>query len=166
MRRLFYLATVITAFSAQAFAMSADQSQRAIAFGVSDGADLFQAADERPDMSFKGRKSDEASRKYEKTVEGQLRPEQWKSIVVAVKRGNVTPFDLAEIRRRSEHENAEAIELLAWMYATGTGIRRDLPKSYAYYMHAAQLGVPSAYDNVRVVYQAMSPSQRESLPVY
>lgn len=90
----------------------------------------------------------------------------WSDIVVAVKKGNVSPFDLAEIRRLSEHENVEAIELLAWMYATGTGLRQDLQKSYTYYLQAAHMGVPSAYDNVRAVYQAMSPAQRAALPSF
>ena len=91
---------------------------------------------------------------------------QWSDIVVAVKKGNVSPFDLAEIRRQSERENAEAIELLAWMYATGTGLRQDLQKSYTYYLQAAHMGVSSAYDNVRAVYRAMSPTQRASLPSF
>ncbi len=90
----------------------------------------------------------------------------WNDIVVAVKTGNVSPFDLAEIRRLSEHENVEAIELLAWMYATGTGLKQDLQKSYTYYLQAAHMGVTSAYDNVRAVYQAMSPKQRAELPSF
>lgn len=91
---------------------------------------------------------------------------KWSDIVVSVKKGQVSPFDLAEIRRQSEHENAEAVELLAWMYATGTGLRQDLQKSYAYYLQAAHMGVASAYDNVRAVYRAMSPAQRASLPAF
>lgn len=91
---------------------------------------------------------------------------RWSDIVVSVKKGRVSPFDLAEIRRQSERENAEAVELLAWMYATGTGLRQDLQKSYTYYLQAAHMGVPSAYDNVRAVYRAMSPDQRASLPAF
>lgn len=91
---------------------------------------------------------------------------QWSDIVISVKKGRVSPFDLAEIRRRSEHENTEAIELLAWMYATGTGLRQDLQKSYTYYLQAAHMGVPSAYDNVRAVYRAMTPEQRAALPSF
>lgn len=90
----------------------------------------------------------------------------WNDLVVSVKKGNISPFELAEIRRLSERENAAAIELLAWMYATGTGLRQDLQKSYTYYLQAAHMGIPSAYDNVRAVYQAMTPAQRSQLPTF
>lgn len=160
MRRGLYVLTVLVFFagSAQAFGPSADRTPRGFAGADPSETAVYGEQDERPDMTFKKSSAD--------GVYAGWRGDAWRNIVIAVKNGQVTPFELAEIRRRSEHENAEAIELLAWMYATGTGISQDLPKSYAYYMHAAQLGVPSAYKNVRVVYQAMSPSQREILPSY
>lgn len=153
-----------------AFGLTADQMYRNLMRSESD--DSLSAALRRE------KKADEPVMTFKKravrtdSVEPQIGEDRsvfkaqynWNDIVVAVRRGQVSPFDLEEIRRLSEHENAEAIELLAWMYATGTGIRQDLSKSYAYYLHAAHLGVPSASDNVRVVYQAMTPTQRSALP--
>ncbi len=155
---------------ANAFGLTADQMYRNLMRAESD--DSLSAALKRE------KKGDDPVLTFNKhsprpdPVEPQIGEDRsvfkaqynWRDIVVAVRRGQVSPFDLEEIRRMSEHENAEAIELLAWMYATGTGIRQDLPKSYAYYLHAAHLGVPSAYDNVRLVYQAMTPTQRSDLP--
>lgn len=90
--------------------------------------------------------------------------ENWQEIVKAVKNGQTTPFDLETIRRRTQADDAEAVELLAWMYATGKGVRQDLTKSWTYYLQAAHLGVPSATDNARAVYKAMNAAQRASLP--
>ena len=92
------------------------------------------------------------------------RGENWKEVVKSVKSGHTTPFDLETIRRRSEADDAEAVELLAWMYATGKGVRQNLTKSWTYYLQAAHLGVPSAADNARAVYKAMNAAQRAQLP--
>ena len=113
------------------------------------------------------KKKDETTFEKKKQTASDFEPEaQWKDIVSAVKKGNVSPFDLAEIRKLSEKEKPEALELLAWMYATGTGVRRDLQKSYVYYVRAARAGVASAAENARKVYQSMSPEQRRSLPAF
>ena len=163
--------SVSRAFS---FGLTADQMYRNLLTsekGTSKTASLssepllsFKKADSKPEAIWQERKV-----LFEKKIQKPSDFEtgySWDEIVVAVKKGNISPFDLAEIRRLSEHENAEAIELLAWMYATGTGLKQNLQKSYAYYLQAAHMGVPSAYDNVRAVYRAMSPAQRASLPVF
>lgn len=153
-----------------AFGLTVDQMYRNVmnsengGTGSSEPLLAFKKADSKPEAIWQEKKA-YFEKRSQKTEEFQQNSD-WKDIVAAVKRGNVSPFDLAEIRRLSEHENAEAIELLAWMYATGTGLRQDLQKSYAYYLQAAHMGVPSAYDNVRSVYRAMSPSQRASLPSF
>lgn len=157
-----------------AFGLTADQMYRNL-LTSEKGSSSSASRSEGPLLSFKKADSKPEAIWQEKKVYFEKKTQKpadfdteysWNDIVVAVKKGNVSPFDLAEIRRLSEHENAEAIELLAWMYATGTGLRQDLQKSYAYYLQAAHMGVPSAYDNVRAVYQAMSPAQRASLPSF
>ena len=90
--------------------------------------------------------------------------QDWNDIVDAVKNGRVTAFDLAEIQRLSEQDDVQALELLAWMYATGNGVRQDLQQAYMYYLCSARQGAPLAYENMRAVYQAMTPQQRSSLP--
>lgn len=172
-----FLSAVIAAFlgmtaDASAFGLTADQMYRNLIQTEKSGG---RASTGEPLLSFKKAESKPEEIWREKKVIFERKTPQpddfsdaydWKKVVVAVKKGNVTPFDVDEIRRQSERENVEAIELLAWMYATGTGLRQDLPKSYAYYMQAAQMGVASAYDNVRAVYQAMNPAQREALPAF
>ena len=154
-----------------AFGLTVDQMYRNLVFSEQETAQkpsesvlAFKKVDSKPEAIWREKKV-----YFEKQNQkpADFEPAgQWKDIVVSVKQGRVSPFDLAEIRRMSEHENAEAIELLAWMYATGTGLRQDLQKSYAYYLQAAHMGVSSAYDNVRAVYRAMSPEQRASLPSF
>ena len=92
--------------------------------------------------------------------------QEWDAVVKAVKENRVTPFDLDVIRRRAENDDTAAIELLAWMYATGKGVRQDLVKSWMYYTQAAHLGVPSAVANARAVYRGMSAAQRAELTAF
>lgn len=175
MRNFFFGMFVVVCGIPQAFAfgLTADQmyrnlltSEKKMAQQSSATGTLlsFKKADSKPEEIWQEKKV-LFEKKEQKTTDFDAEY-SWKDIVVAVKKGNVSPFDLAEIRRLSEHENVEAIELLAWMYATGTGLRQDLQKSYTYYLQAAHMGVPSAYDNVRAVYQAMSPAQRAELPSF
>lgn len=124
----------------------------------------FKKIDSKPETIWREKKA--AFEKKSQKAWSFKGENSWSDIVGSVKKGNVSPFDLAEIRRQAEHENAEAIELLAWMYATGTGLHQNLQKSYTYYLQAAHMGVSSAYDNVRAVYRAMTPEQRASLPSF
>lgn len=159
---------------ALAFGLTADQMYRNLLSSEKSASSRSASLPEEPLLTFKkaDSKPEAIWREKKALFDKQAKPAEfeteysWNDIVNAVKKGAVTPFDLAEIRRLSEHENAEAIELLAWMYATGTGLRQDLQKSYTYYLQAAHMGVPSAYDNVRAVYQAMSPDQRAALPSF
>ena len=166
------LLTFVSAERANAFGLTVDQMYRNVMDSEREGLVpssekpvlAFKKADSKPEAIWREKKAFFEKRSQRKTDFQQAG--DWKEIVSAVKKGNVTPFDLAEIHRLSEHEDAEAIELLAWMYATGTGLKRDLQKSYTYYLQAAHMGVASAYDNVRTVYRAMTPAQRASLPSF
>ena len=146
-----------------AFGLTVDQMYRNLVYSEQETAKAppetvlaFKKVESKPEAIWREKKV-YFERQAQKSTD--FEPEgQWDDIVVSVKQGHVSPFDLAEIRRRSEQENVQAVELLAWMYATGTGLRQDLQKSYAYYLQAAHMGVASAYDNVRAVYRAMPPS--------
>lgn len=91
---------------------------------------------------------------------------EWESVINAVKENRMTPFDLEIIRRHAENDDTAAIELLAWMYATGKGLKRDLVKSWIYYTQAAHLGVQSATKNAQTVYRGMTAAQRAELTVF
>lgn len=153
-----------------AFGLTADDIYRDV-MGIEPKKTKPQAVSSKTEEKSEKSSSDKPDgeiffeKKTQKTKE--FEPEsQWSDVVAAVKKGNVSPFDLAEIRRLSEQDKPEALELLAWMYATGTGVRQNLPKSYIHYVRAARLGVASAAENARKVYQAMSPSQRAALPTF
>ena len=129
-----------------AFGLTVDQMYRNIVDAEQGGTSspnkpllTFKKADSKPEAIWEEKKA-YFEKRSQKPSEFNTES-QWSDIVIAVKQGRVSPFDLAEIRRLSERENPEAVELLAWMYAT-------------------------AYDNVRAVYRAMSPAQRASLPAF
>lgn len=165
-----FLLAVFGTFEASAFGLSADQMYRDMV-EIDNGDALSQALDRRkndddPYLTFKNEKSKskllmdtkrDAAPTYKKSKK------EWERIVLSVKNGTVSPFDLNEIQKMAEYDDAEAVELLAWMYATGHGINQNLPKAYTYYMQAAQLSIPKAYDNAKTVYNAMSSQQRASI---
>ena len=168
----FFVGLLILCGQANAFGLTADQMYRNLMRSESD--DSLSAALRRE------KKADEPVMTFKKravrtdSVEPQIGEDRsvfkaqynWNDIVVAVRRGQVSPFDLEEIRRLSEHENAEAIELLAWMYATGNGIRQDLVQAWSYYMRAAGLGVETGAQNARAVYRGMTAAQRAQLTAF
>lgn len=164
-----------------AFGLTADQMYRNLLanenHGVVPSYYAVSRPGEKPLLAFK--KADSKTEKIWREKEGSFldaqKPEalssvkqtqDWREIVGNVRNGHVTPFELEIIRRRSDNSDVEAVELLAWMYATGTGLKQNLTKSWTYYLQAAHLGVPTATTNAKAVYQAMSASERSHLPSF
>ena len=172
-----FLSFCLFPYCAGAFGLTADQMYRNLLTDENEGvlpAYYTRSAKKQARLDFK--RVESVSEKVWTEKHGELPDpidtnifetcdtEIWQEIVKAVKNGQTTPFDLETIRRRTQADDAEAVELLAWMYATGKGVRQDLTKSWTYYLQAAHLGVPSATDNARAVYKAMNAAQRASLP--
>lgn len=172
-----FLSFCLFPYCAGAFGLTADQMYRNLLTDENEGvlpAYYTRSAKKQARLDFK--RVESVSEKVWTEKHGELPDpidtnifetgdtENWQEIVKAVKNGQTTPFDLETIRRRTQADDAEAVELLAWMYATGKGVRQDLTKSWTYYLQAAYLGVPSATDNARAVYKAMNAAQRASLP--
>ncbi|MBR7158744.1 MAG: sel1 repeat family protein [Alphaproteobacteria bacterium] len=89
-------------------------------------------------------------------VRKQKERQEWLQTVLAVKKGSPTPFDVAKIERLADLSNPEAVEMLAWLYATGTGVPKNLPKAMSLYNKAAYLGVPQAKANAENIYKSLS----------
>lgn len=172
-----FLSFCLFPYCAGAFGLTADQMYRNLLTDENEGvlpAYYTRSAKKQARLDFK--RVESVSEKVWTEKHGELPDpidtnifetgdtENWQEIVKAVKNGQTTPFDLETIRRRTQADDAEAVELLAWMYATGKGVRQDLTKSWTYYLQAAHLGVPSATDNARAVYKTMNAAQRASLP--
>lgn len=88
---------------------------------------------------------------------------RWNDAVTAVKENRVTPVELEEIDRYVNNNDPKAIEIKAWMYARGVGVKPDLIEAFNLYQKAAELGVNSAIQNAAQVYKSMTRLQRESL---
>lgn len=165
-----FLLAVFSTFDASAFGLSADKMYRDMV-EVDNGDALSQALDRRksdedPYLTFNPKEKRKSKllmdTKREVPTYKKSRKE-WERIVMSVKNGTISPFDLNEIQKMADYDDAEAVELLAWMYATGHGINQNLPKAYTYYMQAAQMSIPKAYDNAKTVYNAMSSQQRAAI---
>lgn len=85
---------------------------------------------------------------------------RWTEVIEAIQGGTATPFDVAEVQSRADRDDPEGVELLAWMFATGTAVPRDLPAAYALYRRAALLEVPQAATNAEEVFRVMTPAER------
>ena len=89
--------------------------------------------------------------------------ERWQNTLKAIKNNQITPVDLEELQKHVNNNEAEAIEIYAWMNARGIGIKPDLVKAFHLYQKASALKVPGANNNAAQVYKAMTREQRNSL---
>ncbi|MCQ2914532.1 MAG: hypothetical protein MJ247_05000 [Alphaproteobacteria bacterium] len=165
--------SVLLSDYAFAFGLTADQMYRNLIETESGDALTKRLAQEKnvddPYITFKKEHPHEFVDEIATTNNDKsqfIRQEDWKEIVSAVRSNSITPFQLDEIQKLSENDNSEAIELLAWMYATGTGIKQDLVKSYTFYLKASYLGIPTAQENMKSVYRSMSPDQKKAIPKF
>ena len=88
---------------------------------------------------------------------------RWKNAVKAVKENRVTPTELKEINFYADQNEPKAVEIKAWMYARGVGVKQDLAEAFHLYKKASELGIKDALKNAAQVYKSMSRAQRESL---
>ncbi len=88
---------------------------------------------------------------------------KWDNTLKAVAENRVTPLELQEIEYRARQNDAKAVEVMAWMYTKGVGVKTDYVKAFRLYRHAASLQVPRAEENAALVYKAMNEDQRRSL---
>lgn len=91
---------------------------------------------------------------------------KWQETLLAVKNNRVTPVVLEEIQNHVDNNEAQAVEIMAWMFARGVGVETDLVKAFNLYQKAASLNVAGANANAAQVYRVMSREQRESLNAY
>lgn len=95
--------------------------------------------------------------------EEKIKTERWIKAVEAVKKNNVTPIDLHEIESKAETEDSSAIEILAYMYARGIGVKMDLIKAFRLYKRAERHNVKNAKENAAKIYKIMTSDQRAAL---
>ena len=177
MKKLIFIAALMMTSRAFAFGMTSDQMYRNVLMHENDGVmPSYYTAREQAEQK---KKSAERLRKKEKP--GSKNPlflpdekpfseldakREWEAVIKAVQEKRPTPFDLEVIRKRADNDETQAVELLAWMYATGNGIRQDLVQAWSYYMRAAGLGVETGAQNARAVYRGMTAAQRAQLTAF
>ena len=76
--------------------------------------------------------------------------------VKSVKSGTASAEDIALISSLAAEKNPEAIELLAWMNATGTGVSQNLYNAWFLYTEADDLGVAQAKENAFVIHNLIT----------
>lgn len=89
-------------------------------------------------------------------------PIAWPEVVKQVGSGAPGAFAVDAVRRKAEAADPQAVELYAWMNATGTGVRRDLSQAFALYLQADGLGVTGSKENAKAIYNALPPADKKS----
>ena len=87
----------------------------------------------------------------------------WQQSLAAIKSNQVTPVALSEVERRAALDDPTAVEVYAYMYAKGIGVKPNLIKAFGLYQRADKLGVKNALHNAAQVYKAMNFDQRAAL---
>ena len=90
----------------------------------------------------------------------------WNRVIQNVKNGKVTASELRELEVKAGENNPQAVEILAWIYAKGVGVKPDLIKAFRLYMQAENLNVPGAKLNAAKVYKVMPRQMREQLVAF
>lgn len=96
-------------------------------------------------------------------AEEELAELRWQKVLKNVQNGYVSSFELDELNKREAQNNPQAVEVLAWIYSRGVGVKPDLIKAFNLYKKAVELKVPSAMDNAVKVYRAMTPAQKNEI---
>lgn len=99
----------------------------------------------------------------QRTALAKARQVQWLKTVAAVKSNQVTPLELNDITTRVKENDPRAIEILAWMYTKGVGVRADFVEAFNLYKKAARMNVANAEKNALVVYKSMNEDQRRRI---
>lgn len=102
----------------------------------------------------------ERQRRSAELEAAQLR---WQQVLKNVQGGYVSSFELEELEKYEQENDPQAVEVLAWIYARGIGVKQDLEKAFSYYKKAVALNIPNAKENAVKVYRAMSVEQRSKL---
>ena len=76
--------------------------------------------------------------------------------VKSVKSGTAAAEDIALISTLAAEKNPEAVELLAWMNATGTAIPQNFYNAWFLYTEADDLGVAEAKKNAAVIHNLIT----------
>ena len=103
------------------------------------------------------------SERQRRQAEEDLAELRWQKVLKNVQNGYVSSFELDELNKREAQNNPQAVEVLAWIYSRGIGVKPDLIKAFNLYKKAVGLKVPSAMDNAVKVYRAMSPAQKNEI---
>lgn len=88
---------------------------------------------------------------------------RWEQVLKNVQNGYVSSFELDELVKHEQQDDPKAVEVLAWIYSRGIGVKTDLLKAFSYYKKAVALNIPNAKENAIKVYHAMSPDERAQL---
>lgn len=87
----------------------------------------------------------------------------WNEVLKNIAGGQPSPFAVDAVRRRAERNDPQAIELLAWMFTNGVGVKRDLPQAFDLYVKADALGIANAKENAKAVLKSMRPEERRTV---
>jgi hypothetical protein len=85
-------------------------------------------------------------------------------IAARIRHGHPDAGDVAVLRRAAEANDPRAVEVLAWCLLRGIGAERDAYQAYLLYGKAAELSVPLAQENQRLVFErSLSSNERERI---
>lgn len=132
---------------------------------IFDDSELEQAKEHKPLLPVNSNDLiiDFENHRLQRELEATAQKLRWQQALEAVKHNKVTPVDLHEIETRANQNNPTAVEIYAYMYAKGIGVKPDLIKAFELYQQADKLGVKNALQNAAEVYKAMSFDQRAQL---
>jgi len=96
-------------------------------------------------------------------AERRAADQAWKALVARINGRSVSIKDVVDIDIRVRSGDAEAMELLAWMYLKGVGVAVDYARSYALYARAFLAGRAHTKDNLDKIWPYLKAQEKEAL---
>ncbi len=95
--------------------------------------------------------------------ERQAKIDAWHATLKHAGTNSLTAADLSLIRRQVQDGNADAMELLGWMYLKGVGLLRNYARAYEYYGRAVLAGRTDLRPTLDSLWQLLNEAQKNEL---
>lgn len=96
-------------------------------------------------------------------AERKARIAAWRAVIARVRTRTMTKDDVAEVRKRADAGDAEALELLGWMHTRGYGVDMDFVRAYEFYGRAVLAGRPQAKPNLDRIWPYLNGAEKQQV---
>ncbi|MBI1207699.1 MAG: hypothetical protein GC191_10480 [Azospirillum sp.] len=123
-------------------------------------AAMKQVSEQPPYSSFAGGL---AARRAQLLAEIAEAARVWRELVQRAGLNRLKPEDFQELDRRIEFGDDKAMELQAWLYFDGRGVKKDFARAYEYYFKAVRAGRTDLVKTLDQIWPRLRQHEQEQI---